>query len=145
MERYRDFKERIPKEKKQDDVVIQRKRDPAPTPPTTDSFSLFLSSVGNAAVVNFFENLQIQAKLKTSTPGDFHERQADKIAEQIVNNQEGSPVTELKIDKVQGKGATGGTVSTGIETKIKQLHGKGNALNRPLRNFFEPRLGVDLE
>jgi len=143
MERYRDFKTRIPKEKKQEDVTPHY--EPAPTfIPTTDSFAQLLSSVGNAAVAEFFDRLEIQAKLKTSTPGDFYERQADTIAEQIVQKQDTSPVTEIKIDKVQGKGATGATVPTGIEADIKQLKGKGSALSPPLRLSFETRLGVDL-
>jgi len=85
MERDRHFKTRIPKERKQDDATSHYQ--PSPTfIPTTDTFALFLSSVSNAAVADFFEKLEIQAKLKTSTPGDFYEKQADKIAEQIVQS-----------------------------------------------------------
>jgi len=157
MERYRDFKTRIPKEKKQEDVTPHY--EPAPTfIPTTDSFAQLLSSVGNAAVAEFFDRLEIQAKLKTSAPGDFYERQADRIVVSLPlptpNYNHKKPIRLLnrlfrsrrqarspKSKSIKGR-ATGATIPTGIEAEIKQLKGKGAPLPSRLMDLCESRLGA---
>jgi hypothetical protein len=79
-----------------------------------------------------------------SSPGDRYEQQADKIAEQMIRMTQSDEARNLNIDKLQAKGGSGNTVPTDVEKGIKQLKGKGNPMNKPMRDFFEPRLGVDL-
>ncbi len=50
---------------------------------------LFLQkSIGNQAVQRLFKSGRIQARLQTSRPGDAHEREADRLAEQVMQMAE---------------------------------------------------------
>ncbi|MBN2736492.1 MAG: DUF4157 domain-containing protein [Spirochaetales bacterium] len=109
-----------------------------------DRFALFLSSVGNQQIAQLFGGGQIQAKLDISTPGDKYEQQADNMADQMMKMNPGSVSLKTNIDTVQTKGGNGGDVPSTTEKDIKNISGKGNSLSKPVREFFEPRLGVDL-
>lgn len=108
-----------------------------------DYTKFILSSLGNATISNLVGGGFLQAKLNMSTPGDMYEKQADKAAEQVMKSNT-SNKTGPKIDKIQSKGSSGGKVPTDTEAGIKNLKGKGSTLNRPLRDYFEPRYGTDL-
>jgi len=112
----------------------------------------------------------IQAKLTVSQPGDADEREADRVADQIMRmpTDHASPVTIAtsqsptpslercacdgcaREEKVQRKGSpdqAGGSVhrvDSAIGSRIDALRGTGQPLGREERGFFEPRLGVDL-
>ena len=101
-----------------------------------------LRDIGNQEIQSFFESGSIQAKLNISRPEDIYEQEADRIAKNIVNTD-----TSRKA-KINHKKPRSGTknisVNSNSELKIKGLKGKGNPLNKSIREYFEPRFGVDL-
>ena len=106
------------------------------------SFEDMLSDVGNKEIANFFESSLVQAKLNVSQSGDIYEQEADKIANKIVNS---NTIQTPKVSRVQGKsGAKNKSVKSNSESKIKGLKGKGNPLPRSIKEYFEPRFGIDL-
>jgi hypothetical protein len=110
------------------------------------SFGRFLSDVGNDGMQKLFGALQIQAKLNVSQPGDAYEQEADRIADTVVSGSTVGNVQINKITPVQKKGEPSDiSVPSSVESKINSLKGNGAPLNRGLKEFFEPRFGVDLD
>ena len=109
-----------------------------------DEYSLgdLLSDVGNQEIKSFFESGLVQAKLNVSRPGDVYEQEADRIARNIVNSD---TTKTSKISRVQKRtGTKRSSVNNNTESKIKSLKGRGNPLKKSIREYFEPRFGVDL-
>ena len=100
-----------------------------------------LWDIGNQEITKFLELGSMQAKLNVSQPGDIYEQEADKIANNIVDsNTKQSP----KINNIKRRPAAKNKPgNSNIESKIKGLKGKGNPLNRPVREYFEARFDVD--
>ena len=107
----------------------------------------------------------MQAKLKIGQPGDKYEKEADRVAEEIMGRPEPGPLLarsnckpceeelrrqpveeEEEEEFVQAKEATGQLTqaSPDLAGQIKGLSGKGQPLPESERVFFEPRLGYDL-
>ena len=109
-------------------------------------------TLGNQEVQRLFEEGQIQAKLTVSQPGDTYEQEADKIAEQVVNS---TPKDDIKMtpDEIienhcknlfrQFGPINNNSVNTG--SHIKKTLGDGKPLQKKVRDYFEPRIDVDLE
>lgn len=55
------------------------------------------SSVGNQAVGRLLETRAIQAKLEISQPGDFYEREADRIANQVMRMPDPEPLPSAAV------------------------------------------------
>lgn len=146
MENEKDLTKRIPTSqsgKGSKNILHRKQRRQVGGGESEDFTKMALSSLGNSSIQRMLEGSFIQPKLEVSSPGDRYEQQADRIAEQVVGG--GQPnAGAVKIDKVQAKGGTGGTVPKETEAGIKGLKGKGMAIEKPLREFFEPRMGVDL-
>lgn len=106
------------------------------------SLTNLLSDVGNQEIANFFESGLVQAKLNISQPDDIFEKEADKIAKDIVDKN----TTETpKISSVQkGPNAKNTYVNNETESKIKNLKGKGRPLYKSVKDYFQPRFGIDL-
>ncbi|MBN2444121.1 MAG: DUF4157 domain-containing protein [Spirochaetales bacterium] len=102
----------------------------------------FLSDIGNREIQNFFETGLVQAKLNISQPCDIYEQEADRIANAIVS----SDINQLpKVNRIQAKFAKNNiTVQSNTESKIKSLQDRGNPLNKSVKDYFEPRFGIDL-
>ncbi len=110
------------------------------------SYDLPSQPAGNLATQRLLRSETSESRLRISAPGDSDEREADRIAEQIV----GSPQIEqpqrqherLQANRVD----SGGFEATGA---LPAVHGvlssPGQPLDRDTREFFEPRLGADLE
>lgn len=143
MNRDRHLKERVSREKKQSPPPFRQYTATEHKQGSTNYGKTLVSSLGNATIQRMFEGGFVQAKLELSTPGDRYEKDADRIAEQVVSGKPVDPV-QAKIDLVQAKGINGRTVDREVESEIRTLKGKGRALDRPLREYFEPRMGVDL-
>ena len=103
----------------------------------------FLSDVGNQEIQNFFESGLIQAKLNVSQSGDIYEQEAERIANSIVNATDTSRKAKINHKKPRA-GTKNISVNSNSESRIKKLKGKGNPLNKSVREYFEPRFGVDL-
>jgi hypothetical protein len=106
-----------------------------------------LQSLGNQGVQKIVAAKQAQAKLRVSQTGDPQEREADRIAEQVMKGPSSSaaaqdPARQL-VDRVLAKASrviTGGGVS---EAQVKGLKGDGEPLKPKDRQFFENRFGAD--
>ncbi len=117
---------------------------------------LFLQrTIGNQAVGKLISSGALQTKLRVNEPGDIYEKEADRVAEQVI--QMPAPVQrkcpkceeelrgqpEKKEEKPQAKEASGSTseVASELESRINSLKGGGQPLQESTRAFFEPRFG----
>lgn len=102
----------------------------------------------------------VQAKLTVSQPGDAHEREADRVAEQVVSGVTRSTVQRLcpvcgdartcvncqrKPPAIQPKHMSGTSLDIDPQTasEIASLRGGGQPLPAGLRDKFEPHFGED--
>jgi hypothetical protein len=89
----------------------------------------------------------IQPKLTISTPGDYFEQEADKIAEEIVHMSDRECGSSLEViqrsgNKAVGKVAGEAEVVEGHKaTGIQSLRGNGSSLPASQRGFYETRFG----
>ena len=103
----------------------------------------------------------VQTKLQVSSPGDRLEREADSIADRVVDGGRVGGVTQRTSTStvsrvcteceeggdVQRKAVDGGgsaSVATNAASAVRGLRGGGRALPAAQRRYFEPRLGLDL-
>jgi LAS superfamily LD-carboxypeptidase LdcB len=128
---------------------------------------------GNQTIQHLLKSRAAQAKLKIGDPDDEYEREADRVAEQVMRMPEPEKpedetrqgqgprsriqracseckrgICALSINKeelVQTNKARGYTplVSTELEGRINGLQGRGRPLPESMRAFFEPRFGCD--
>ncbi|MCX9088553.1 MAG: DUF4157 domain-containing protein [Candidatus Methanoperedens sp.] len=125
---------------------------------------LFLQrTIGNQAVQRLMKSGALQAKLKIGQPGDVYEKEADRVAEQVMQMPDVSEAKDTRIqrkcpkclrgllgkdkndEKLQAKEIRGETpeVTSNMETNINALRGGGQPLTESARAFFEPRFGTD--
>jgi len=91
----------------------------------------------------------LQRKLAINEPGDEYEREADRVAEQVMRMPEPergpgvaeSPVAPLVQRRVNGGGPTG--IGTAPQIVHDVLNSPGQPLDSSARGFFEPRFGHD--
>ncbi len=113
--------------------------------PRDYGFDDFLGDIGNRDLPLFFGNNLVQTKLFVSNPSDPYEREADRIANEVVSGGTSNVEGHVKTTPVQKKGGgTGLYVDASTEGTIKSLAGKGSPLGKGLKEYFEPRFGVDL-
>ena len=130
-------------------------------------------AIGNSATSRFFSAGHIQPKLTVSNHGDASEREADRVADEVMRMPEPQPgltvqrsslsiqrkctkcKEELKSQPlrdeeekiVQAKLADTSAapeVSSGFESHINNIRGGGEPLPESVRAFFEPRFDYDL-
>jgi hypothetical protein len=84
----------------------------------------------------------LQTKLKISEPGDRYEREADRVASQVIGMPAPAiaPMAEAETP-LQRKSASAAPAMPGA---LSSLQGSGQPLNTATRTFFEPRFGNDL-
>jgi len=125
---------------------IQGKQSANPNNFTHDyTVDQLLSDLGNHVVGKLLTGGIIQAKLNVSSPGDIFEQEADRIAKNIVTNQ-AAPAIQPKAHTLQTHSDTDGfSINNNLESKINNIKNSGQPLNRHIRDFFEPRFGIDLE
>ena len=116
-------------------------------------------TIGNQAVQHLLRSRSIQAKLAISEPGDVHEQEADRVADQVMRMPEpalqracsacatgGSPCPKCAREKeplVQRK-TKGSSHSLGsVPDDFLRDLGPGQPLDGAARAFFEPRFGED--
>jgi Domain of unknown function (DUF4157)/Pre-toxin TG len=111
-----------------------------------DSFTEFLSAIGNDRIANFFEGINAQAKLKVNQPGDKYEQEADKIAHNIVNspNNDLENAEKIKVQKKMSTPESAIHIPPEVEKMVQEMKSKGVPLDNKTRSFFQPRFGVDL-
>src|SRR5262245_40505025 len=87
----------------------------------------------------------VQTKLRVSQAGDALEREADPVAEQIVNTPatvQGASIAEAAHPKISRMPAAPATAYPAAAVDIPTT--AGQALDEQTRNYFEPRLGRNL-
>jgi hypothetical protein len=88
-----------------------------------------------------------QPTLTVSTPGDIHEQEADRVADQIMRMRD--PGVQGQAEDVEEKTPQARTsvqtneVAPGVRARINAMQGAGEPLADSERAFFEPRLGQD--
>lgn len=107
------------------------------------------------------DRLGVQTKLTISRPGDRHEQEADRIADQVMTSRSAPmtgplPVTPLvqrqpeeeeEEEVLQAKAAVGqpqGQTQPPAESAAHAVSSGGRPLSMEMRNYFEPRFGTDL-
>lgn len=113
-------------------------------------------SVGNLGVLNMLQGTVfgtqvsgvIQGKLNINQPGDLYEKEADRVAEQVMNSDaQGVEIkgTPLPITPLVQRQTTAKTpdAAPAIESNINSLKGHGQPLDPATRAYFEPRFGQD--
>jgi hypothetical protein len=88
---------------------------------------------------------QIQTKLAISQPGDAHEREADHVADAVINGQSGVPATigsiaSIPTARVQRHASLDARAN---ETATDAISSSGQSLDSETRGFMESRFGVD--
>lgn len=130
-------------------------------------------TIGNSATSRLLKTNHIQAKLTVSNPGDAAEREADRVAGEVMRMPEPQPgltvqrsplkiqrscdkcEEELKRKPILDKDdeelhakfadASGGSgVTGGLQSYLNTSRGAGQQLPPSSRAYFEPRLGRDL-
>lgn len=142
MHRDRYLKDRVSRESNSEKQSKYRVQPPLKRAGFSKPAASLISLLGNTTLQQMVEGRLIQTKLQVNRGGDKYEKQADRMAEKMVNSNHKSPVLN-KIERVRsriGFGAAPKESSAGI----RGLKGKGSAMSKPLREFFEPRMGVDL-
>jgi len=98
---------------------------------------------------------RIQAKLVVGQPDDEYEREADRVAEQVMRTPESPKQSAFSSQHSAASSRhssfiarhsshpVGIEVSPGVEAQIQSLRGGGQPLSASERAFFEPRLGLD--
>jgi hypothetical protein len=81
----------------------------------------------------------IQWGLQVNTPGDAHERQADRVAEEVMRMPERAAHEDLQTERVQA-GASGEILAPIVHDVLRS---PGQPLDPAARAFFEPRFGFD--
>ncbi|MBN2005873.1 MAG: DUF4157 domain-containing protein [Anaerolineae bacterium] len=110
-------------------------------------------------------NISPQTKLTVSEPGDQQEIEADQVADQVMKMPApGTPPPDdkkknepeikrlptlnryLRRDTLQkaSDGIGGNVVSSNVQSRIEGMRQSGEPLPESEREFFEPRMGVDL-
>ena len=89
----------------------------------------------------------IQAKLRINEPGDQYEREADRVAEQVMRMPDAEVTKQRRNTRtplVQRRATTGGVgVAEAPPIVHDVLNSPGQPLDAAIRAFFEPRLGHD--
>lgn len=87
----------------------------------------------------------IQTKLTIGPANDVYEQEADRVADQVMRmpgssiRTEDQPNVGTNIQRITA--SDGDTLNSGPDTKLNQSGGR--SLSSPIRNFMEPRFGVD--
>ena len=130
-------------------------------------------TIGNRAVSRLLKSGILQAKLKIGRPGDIYEKEADRVADQVMrmpmsacseSKDEEKPVQakplshkispaiqkqaqeeEEEEEVLQPKGISSqiSEVTPDPESTVRAIKGRGEPLPPSTRAFFEPRFGYD--
>ncbi len=129
--------------------------------PSASSLEKILSlhhTIGNRAVQRLLKDGYLQAKLSVSQPGDIYEQEADQVAEQMM--RKANPALQTKTAcptadchqnedkghlKIRCKAdVTYGADNISVSDDFVSALGPGSSLDKPIKDYFEPRFGFDL-
>jgi hypothetical protein len=125
----------------------QPAQSPALQPSSPDHPLLQLQqTVGNQAVLHLLRSGALQTKLAVSQPGDVHEQEAERVAQQVMRMPDQQSVehtqtaTILRAKAVPDRPPMAPPAMTGPGSAVP---GGGQPLPASTRAFFEPRFGQD--
>jgi hypothetical protein len=103
------------------------------------------ATVANQTGQRLLEQGKIQASLSISQPDDPAEREAERVAEQVMRMSAAeSPVDPGVAEGINRKGTSGQTVVLGeAEKQIQSVTAGGKSLSPATRSYFETRFGRD--
>ena len=114
----------------------------------TDPVRTLHRTAGNSAVQRLFEGGAIRAKLAMSCPNDSAEREADRIADDVVragdSPAERPAVTTQTVHQSPAGSIGAKSVSNHLEQQVESALDGGSPLSPSVRSYFEPRFGRDL-
>lgn len=92
----------------------------------------------------------VQPKLSVNTPGDKYEKEADTVADEVVQSTTGNENKLVRKNEltnispmVQSKGESAGPASESLNRKISSSKGKGSSLDRETQSTMSGKFGVD--
>lgn len=113
-------------------------------------------TIGNRAVAKLIKSKALQAKLRINKPGDIYEKEANRVAEQMMKMPEpkvvqGMPVSgrvagslvQRRCPRCEEKLRFTSEAAPDIEANINANRGNGKPLPGSVQAFFEPRFGHD--
>jgi hypothetical protein len=107
-------------------------------------------AIGNRALQRMLTTQGIQAKLSVGPADDVYEREADKVAAQVVDGSAESPSTlgshsSSSVVQPKSSGGDGGgfETSSGLEGRVNSSKGSGGPLPGETQSFMESRFGAD--
>jgi len=98
-------------------------------------------AAGNQAVRELHERGELQAKLAVSQPADPAEREAERVADEVVTGPAPSVAADAEIRR--SGTADGQTVDGETERRVRSSLSGGRPLPGSTRSFFEERFGGD--
>lgn len=126
-------------------VFIQQREsepDSGPSMADSDPVEVLQEAGGNQAVKRLHENGNLRAKLEVSRSDDEHEREAERIADEVMR-EEDDPLDECPDIQRAATWSNSPSVSGQREQQIRALEGDGTPLPESERSFFEPKFGAD--
>jgi hypothetical protein len=106
-------------------------------------------SIGNQAVYRLVAGGVLQAKLQVGPAGDSYEREADRVAAEVMRNLAPSVTPDDEQPRVRRSadeavvGLEGGPLGADTEAGIQQGRGGGSRLPDPVRQSMESSFGAD--
>jgi len=91
------------------------------------------AAIGNQAVLRMLRNGTLQTKLEVNTPGDKHEREADRVADEVVR----MPLPAMS------RPSTRASAGAPVQSAFPALPGRGQPLPQGVRSQMEPRFAHD--
>lgn len=103
-------------------------------------------TVGNQTVQRLYQRGEIQASMAVSQPGDPAEREAERVADEVLRMpkpESVGPLTTTDVNVISRSRSSGPEFDENEAEQIKSLDGGGKPLSYSTRSFFEPRFGRD--
>jgi hypothetical protein len=142
------MKHQTPDAERETTSVPNQQPDTARTTGSTNEHGTVASlheTVGNQAVQQLHERGALQAKLEVSQPGDREEREAERVAEAVLQGDESTRDGRAPtVTRRSGDGTNeNGTLDSETEAEVRSVTSGGRPLPAPTRSFFESRFGRD--
>jgi hypothetical protein len=94
---------------------------------------------GNQYVQRLLNSRVVQAKLTVSQPDDSYEREADRVAQQVMNMS----TVPANPEHLPAQADGGLEVGSELESRLIASKGSGSPLPEGVRTYMEPRFGAD--
>jgi hypothetical protein len=141
---------------KSEKSCIQKTCSSRPKDPLAQPMEFLQGTIGNRAVARLIKSKALQAKLRINKPGDIYEKEANRVAEQVMKMLEPNVVQRMLVSggvagnfvqrrcpRCEEKLRFTSETAPDIEANINANRGNGKPLPGSVQAFFEPRFGYD--